>query len=863
MDNLSNCGTNGKGGVPPAVDEAGEIRLLALHFRPAAPTDGMSEDDAWHAVEQARDLAAIQENYLAERGIPRPTLAYTQTGAVLIVKLPGDVGRKLADAYAWAIEQAIKKHAKCFHNHNVRIEAVGLDEPLPVREWSRDWLVAVNAMHDAMDAEQEARYDALGYEDQDGDAELAQKLEEDHARKLAEAERAYHEARECAMEADEQKPWHASVRELIASGIVNLAGVWDDWTHGWWRDEIIRYTTDLPEPNMDDTEAEDDAWWKFASERFGEEFWEHMPVNPRWYEERAKKKEQIESWLDTAENGSWPAWRDAGRKPGPWVRRDEETGEKKQLDDRIKTLANLLPDDGVEQWGRFEWKLWSEIGRLAGLLPAGKEIHYYSHRAPLRDALPLNPLARKDWLQAKMDKEEARAAARPGQNTPAEQARRLATESTARELLRASLGREPTQEEVSQSASEMEAVKAFLKEEDAKEDAEKKELAVKFAGLDSAAFAVAEYRQEWLVKKLFVRNEPAAVGGPQKALKTMSMVDLAISLGSCSPFLGTFDVPNRVRVLFISGESGGAVVQRAARRICAAKNVKLAECAVNWSFTLPELSNPLHLKILADVVAHVKAEVVIYDPLYLGLLCGAGAKGKEASSIFDMGPLLRNAGKIIQDAGATPFLCHHANRKAEKNQPMELVDLSFAGLAEYAAQWFLLSRRERYDGQGCHRLWLNIGGRAGQSGLYHYDADEGRMDEGFGGLKWEVTVTPATLANANERSQRQQLRLNNQARQEQDDEAAVLLAIESLLRENDDMRRIGWVSARKLRDRAPNRMGKDKLARTLSRLVESGRVEERDDAEFPWNPGRPSAAVRVRHNGQADFFSNGSPGEAS
>jgi hypothetical protein len=57
-------------------------------------------------------------------------------------------------------------------------------------------------------------------------------------------------------------------------------------------------------------------------------------------------------------------------------------------------------------------------------------------------------------------------------------------------------------------------------------------------------------------------------------------------------------------------------------------------------------------------------------------------------------------------------------------------------------QWLLLSRREPYrPGEGQHRLRLNIGGSAGQSGRYDLDVCEGQLELDFRGRRLDVRVS--------------------------------------------------------------------------------------------------------------------------
>jgi hypothetical protein len=247
----------------------------------------------------------------------------------------------------------------------------------------------------------------------------------------------------------------------------------------------------------------------------------------------------------------------------------------------------------------------------------------------------------------------------------------------------------------------------------------------------------------WLVEGVLPEQQPAVLGGPLKSLKTSTAVDLAVSVATGAPFLGVFRVPEPKHVTLFSGESGEPVIRETVRRVCAAKGVRPAdvEARLRVFFKLPRLDDPGDLERLTFILRYHKARLVVLDPLYRCLLTsGAG----NATSLYSMGPILERVGEACLGAGCTPVLVHHSGKNLPAGKPMQLDDLAFAGLPEFARAWVLLSRRKEYDPArpGEHDLIMNYGGCAGHSGVRAVRVSEGELQPDFTGRRWEVTVRP-------------------------------------------------------------------------------------------------------------------------
>ena len=299
-----------------------------------------------------------------------------------------------------------------------------------------------------------------------------------------------------------------------------------------------------------------------------------------------------------------------------------------------------------------------------------------------------------------------------------------------------------------------------------------------FRRLSCAELDAAEYATEYLVEWLLVAGQPCIVAGQKKALKTSMLLDLAISLAIVGRFLGCFRVTRSARVCVMTGESGLATIQETLRRIATSVGRQLSDIGnLIISDQLPQFGNVEHLDAIKRLLVDDEIEVLIIDPAYLCI----PTDGNEGS-IFAMGHLLRCLNELCLSVGVTLVLAHHTKRGvADPFAPPELEDIAWAGFQEFARQWILLGRRERYEpGTGVHRLWMNIGGSAGHSSMWAVDIDEGSF-EGDAPRRWNVQLAKAEEArrSARERQEadKEKKRQEAQRVQTRADKAAILDAL--------------------------------------------------------------------------------------
>jgi hypothetical protein len=243
-------------------------------------------------------------------------------------------------------------------------------------------------------------------------------------------------------------------------------------------------------------------------------------------------------------------------------------------------------------------------------------------------------------------------------------------------------------------------------------------------------------RLEYLIPGVLAKTQHTLLGAPLKGCKSLIALDMAIALSTGGTFLNYFPVPQPVKTIVISLESGWPVLQSNIRRISNAAGVAPSQLDnLLVAVKGPKFGKTEHMSAIADIVVAAKAEIVIIDCAYRCM------PGDVASNVLSMGELLDSVGCVFEEAGSTLLLIHHSPKHIPPGEPLQLDNLAFAGFAEFAAQWLLINRRTAYQpGSGHHELWLTIGARAGHGGLYGLEIEEGEFHQGQD-REWSVVVT--------------------------------------------------------------------------------------------------------------------------
>ena len=249
---------------------------------------------------------------------------------------------------------------------------------------------------------------------------------------------------------------------------------------------------------------------------------------------------------------------------------------------------------------------------------------------------------------------------------------------------------------------------------------ENKPVATTYAGEPAASlWPLADTPVDWIIENVFSADQPTIFGAKQKTLKTTLLTDLVVAVATGFPWLNRFKVPRQRKVLFITGEASQRAAIKKVRRAAEARNLNAKDIA-DWihieALHFPSLTSADHCFRVTNDVAKHEFELVVLDPLYMGL------EGVNTANLTEVGPAMRQFMQACRPANVV--IAHHVKKSANYNDAPNLEDLSQAGIAEFAGNYWLMGRMSEYTGNGLHELAVRYGGRDEQFGLMKIDFDE-------------------------------------------------------------------------------------------------------------------------------------------
>ena len=254
----------------------------------------------------------------------------------------------------------------------------------------------------------------------------------------------------------------------------------------------------------------------------------------------------------------------------------------------------------------------------------------------------------------------------------------------------------------------------------------------------SSELAGADFDLQWDIEGVMVSGQPLILGGSFKTLKSSMVAEGAIALATGGLFLNKYQC-NKRKVAVMSGESGLPTIQNTAKRIAHSKGVELEDLDIIWTEDLPRMGDPVRLNQLSLDLKEHGVQVLFVDPAYMTM------PGKDAANLIIQGELLASLNNVCKAHGITLVLAHHVTRAAGKGKKdVDLADLAWSGFSEFARQWWIITRREKYvDGTGEHRLSMKVGGSMGHSLQINIDIREGV----YPNRVWELRVQDSVEAH--------------------------------------------------------------------------------------------------------------------
>lgn len=255
---------------------------------------------------------------------------------------------------------------------------------------------------------------------------------------------------------------------------------------------------------------------------------------------------------------------------------------------------------------------------------------------------------------------------------------------------------------------------------------------------------------EWHAKGLLMQTTHGELGGPEKSMKSYLALTTTIAIALGVPVLGRFEVPERQRVLMLSGEGGEVGMLRRVERITAAYGADIDDLRpwLRYTTMTAPLTSSLMQRSIEAAVDEFDPAIVWLDPWYA---YAPGSAVASSALLTDIGQVLSGWRSAV-GMGRTAMINHHLNTGGTGSG---LQRLAGAGHAEWCDSWMLVDHRTPPDVDGGRfRLKLRVGSRQWGGGDYAIDLNVGHFDAEhgihMGAMSWNVSRLAEATAEADD-----------------------------------------------------------------------------------------------------------------
>ncbi len=163
--------------------------------------------------------------------------------------------------------------------------------------------------------------------------------------------------------------------------------------------------------------------------------------------------------------------------------------------------------------------------------------------------------------------------------------------------------------------------------------------------------------QPWLIESLWLHSAVGLIGGAPKCCKSWLGLDMALSVASNTPCLGTFPVCPAGAALIYLAEDSLAMVRQRLDSLCTHRGLNLRDVPL-YVVDVPslQLEREDHAKALQDAVARLRPKLLLLDPL-------VRLHRLDENSSHDMSSLLNGLRHLQRSFDVAVVLVHHMSKK--------------------------------------------------------------------------------------------------------------------------------------------------------------------------------------------------------